>query len=113
MSKAVQVSDANYSRVKMYAEEKGIEMTDAADKLLDTAFSRLAALSKYGASKRVGEPRKRVAKAPGEKERKPRAKKVATEGERKKKATKKAAPKGERKKKVAKKTTSVAKPAEA
>lgn len=44
----LRVSEEQYDAVSAYAEERGIKISEAADKLISTAVSRLAALAKYG-----------------------------------------------------------------
>jgi len=44
----VRISEPQYDQLAAYAEKKGITVPDAADRLVETAISRLAALTKYG-----------------------------------------------------------------
>lgn len=64
--------------VKAFAKERGITQAEAAEKLISTGYSRLAALEKYAAGKgSKKKPAKKKKKAPAKKKR-PAAKKKAT-----------------------------------
>lgn len=86
MSKiALRVSDHLHAQVKEYAEQHSIDIGEAADRLLTTAFGRIAALARY-ADQRSGKPAK---KGKGKAKAKPKAAKAPKAPKAKAKRTRK------------------------
>ncbi len=101
----IRVSAERYKQTNSYAKEHGITVSEAAEKLIGTAISRLAALSKYGKKnkKTAGTKKKSKPSKAGAK-----GKKKAVKSAPKAKATKK----GNSKPRVKKQPTATAAPAE-
>lgn len=58
----IEVSPETNANLKQYAQEKGITVNEAAEKLIDTAVGRLSAVRKY-AKKIAKEAKPKVKKA--------------------------------------------------
>lgn len=111
-TKTIKIDEAFHGLVAAYAKETGFTEQEAAEKLINTGYSRLTALQVYAAKKAVEKPAKPKKKAAEKKTSKGRKKKAAEKkpskgGGRKKKAEKKPAAKKEKKEKkpAAKKET--------
>ena len=75
--KVVRVNTASEKAIRAYAEKKGLTVGDAADALISTGVSRLAALAKYAKHKDPlppGKPRKSPPRAKKKAAAKPRVK---------------------------------------
>ena len=57
--KVVRVSSESEEAIKEYAEQKGIQVGEAADALISTGVSRLAALKRYSSTKKPTTPGKK------------------------------------------------------
>jgi hypothetical protein len=66
-SHPVRLSTEYFEQVKAYATENGMSQNEAVERLLKTAFGRLAALSKYAGQKPSKVPTRAAKKAPNKK----------------------------------------------
>ena len=56
--KTIEVGQECYGSIKQYAEEKGVEVGEAAEMLISTAVGRLTAVRKYAKANRKEKPAK-------------------------------------------------------
>lgn len=74
----ITVSPETNANLKQYAQEKGIDVNEAADKLIDTAVGRLSAVRKYAKKiSKEGKPAKAKAAPKAKAKKAPKAKKEA------------------------------------
>lgn len=75
-SHPVRLSTEYFEQVKAFAAENGMSQNEAVERLLKTAFGRLAALSKYVGQKPGKVPARAAKKAPSKKAKKKATKKA-------------------------------------
>jgi len=63
MSKAIHISDETYAEITEYAQQGGMEIKTATEKLLRTAFGRIRALASYSKKSTGKDPVPRNPKA--------------------------------------------------